>query len=555
VIPIAAKLRYWWPKPCRPPFLKPIRLASSFLTVSFWTLLSRIFGLVRDVMIAAYLGAGAVSDAFNVAFSLPNMFRRIFAEGAFGLAFVPMFAKKVQTGEDPQGFARDAFSGMAFVLVILTVIGTLAMPLLVWLMASGFAKDERFDMAVSFGRITFIYILFISLTALISGVLNGLGRFTAAAAAPVLLNFVFIAAVLISHLIGRDVSEVLGFGFDESLGLPVGATLALSVPLGGIAQLALVWFAARRAGYSFRLKRPRLTPDLKRLLIIAVPAVFAGGIVQINLIIGRQVASYHEAAITWLNNADRLYQLPLGMIGVAIGVVLLPELSRRLAARDDPGAQASLSRATEFSLLIAVPAAIALVIACMPVTSVLYERGAYTADDTASTALAVAIYGIGLPAFILQKVWQPVFYAREDTKTPFRLALWSLAVNAACAFGLAPVIGWVASAIATTLAGWVMFVMLVWKARTLGEAVRLDARARRRLPRIMLAGVIMGALVFGAMILLNPFFAPGSMVRYLALLALVLVGAVSYFGAAQALGAISFGDLKANLRRRSKDQP
>jgi putative peptidoglycan lipid II flippase len=324
----------------------------------------------------------------------------------------------------------------------------------------------------------------------------------------------------------------------------------LSVPLGGLAQLALVWWAARRAGYSFRLKRPSLTPDLKRLLVIAVPAVFAGGIVQINLIIGRQVASYSEAAISWLNNADRLYQLPLGMVGVAIGVVLLPELSRRLAARDDAGAQASLSRATEFSLLFTVPASIALVIACFPVTSVLYQRGAFTADDTASTALAVAIYGAGLPAFVLQKVWQPVFYAREDTKTPFRLALWSLVVNAACAFGLAPFIGWIAAAIATTLAGWVMLVMLVIQARPLGEAVRLDARARRRLPRIVLAGVIMGALVFGAMVVLNPAFAPGGGSRYLALLALVVIGAISFFGSAQALGAFSIGDVRSGLRRQ-----
>ena len=291
------------------PLKAPVRLVKGFLTVGLWTLLSRVFGFARDIMIAAYLGPGAVADAFFVAFSLPNMFRRFFAEGAFNFAFVPLFSKKYQSGEGAESFARDAFWGMAALLLVFSILAVIAMPLLVFAMAAGFAQDTRFDMAVDFGRVAFPYILFISLTALLSGMLNAVGRFTAAAAAPVLLNVVFVTGLLVAG----------------ALGWPIGPTLAWCVLIAGGAQLTLLWIAVRRAGFAMRFRRPTLTPELKRLAIIAAPAVLAGGVVQINLLVGRQVASFTENAISWLNFADRLYQLPLGVVGIAVGVVLLPE--------------------------------------------------------------------------------------------------------------------------------------------------------------------------------------------------------------------------------------
>ena len=263
--------------------MKPIRLISGFVTVGLWTLLSRIAGFVRDIFIAAYLGTGPVAEAFLVAFSLPNLFRRFFAEGAFNMAFVPMFSKKVESGEGAKRFAQDAFAGMAGLLTVFTVVGVIFMPALVALMASGFIGSERFDLAVYYGRIAFPYILFISLSALLSGVLNATGRFTAAAAAPVLLNIIFIVALL---------GAATYFDFAASEGQQtLGAALAWAVPLAGIAQLATVWIAAKRAGYGLRFGWPKLTPELKRLAIIAAPAALAGGVVQINLLVGRQVAS------------------------------------------------------------------------------------------------------------------------------------------------------------------------------------------------------------------------------------------------------------------------
>ncbi|MBT8417548.1 MAG: lipid II flippase MurJ, partial [Silicimonas sp.] len=276
-----------------------IRLISGALTVGVWTLLSRILGFVRDVLIAAWLGTGPVAEAFLIAFALPNMFRRFFAEGAFNMAFVPLFSKKLEARADAEAFARDAFSGLATLLVVFTFVATLFMPWLVIAMASGFVGDERFDLTVTLGRVVFPYILFISLAALVSGVLNASGRFAAAAAAPVFLNVILISALLLASSAFADRS-ILPEGTD---GGAEGTALAFGVILAGAVQLAIVWIAARRAGFDLRPKKPVWTPELKRLAIIAAPAALAGGVVQVNLLIGRQVASFFDGAVAWLSYA------------------------------------------------------------------------------------------------------------------------------------------------------------------------------------------------------------------------------------------------------------
>ena len=513
--------------------MKPIRLIRGFLTVGAWTLLSRVVGFARDVLIAAYLGTGPMAEAFLVAFSLPNMFRRFFAEGAFNTAFVPLFSKKLEAEEDARGFAEDAFSGLAFVVLIVSLVAMVAMPWLVLAMAGGFAGDERLPLAVLYGRICFPYILFISLTALLSGLLNAGGRFVAAAGAPVLLNVIFIGAMVAARHLGWD----------------MGLTLSWATPVTGLAQLALVWVAAARMGFPLRLRRPRMTPDLKRLLVIAGPAVLAGGVVQVNLLVGRQVGSFFDGAIAWLSYADRLYQLPLGVVGIAIGIVLLPDISRRLKAGDVPGSRYALSRATEFALFLTLPAAVALMVIAAPLIGVLYERGAFTRADTAPTALALAVYGAGLPAFVLQKVLQPLYFAREDTRTPFRFAVWSMFVNAGLAIGLAPVLGFIAAALGTTLAGWVMTVQLWRGTRGMGEAARADDRLRARLPRVAGASLILGLFLWGAEWgLSDALSAHGH--RYWALALLVVSGMAVYGAAAYALGAFRLSDFRSGLSRQ-----
>jgi putative peptidoglycan lipid II flippase len=502
-----------------------------FFTVGSWTLVSRVLGFFRDIFIAGVLGASPVAEAFVVAFSLPNLFRRFFAEGAFNMAFVPMFSKKLESGDAPLNFAKDALSMLALVLIALNVVALLAMPYLVWIMASGFSGDERFGLTVLFGRIAFPYILFISLAALISGVLNSAGKFIAASAAPIFLNLCFIAALLVANWVGWN----------------IGLTLAWSVPVAGVVQLAFVWVAAHRAGFSLVPRMPRMTPELRRLALIAAPAALAGGVVQVNLLVGRQIASYFEGANAWLYYADRLYQLPLGVVGIAVGIVLLPELSRRLRVGDASGGREAFNRAAEFSLLLTIPAAVALFVIPTALVSVLFERGVFSAADTSATALATAVYGLGLPAFVLQKLYQPLFFAREDTKSPFYFALVALAVNAVVALCLRPYFGFLSAAYGATFAGWAMLVCLWWGSRKFGEAAHLEPALLVKMGRIILASLMMGATVWSVTALISPILQmPGY--RVLALVIILIVGIGSYIIAGRVTGAFTVSELRKKLR-------
>lgn len=513
--------------------MKPIRLISGVMTVGFWTLASRVLGVVREIFLLALIGPGPVLDAFVAAFRLPNMFRRLFAEGAFNAAFVPMFSRKYEGGEDPLKFARDAMNGLGFVLLILSALAMIFMPALVYATASGFEGDARFDLTVGYGRIMFPYILFISLAALFSGALNATGHFAAAAAAPVLLNIFVITALVGAQLFGAEAITLLVW----------------TVPLAGIAQLALVWVAAERAGVKLRPGRPRWTDDMRNLVRVAIPAALAGGVMQINLLVGQQVASQFDKAVGWLYAADRLYQLPLGVVGIAVGIVLLPDLSRRLKADDTAGGRAAFSRAGEIALALTIPASVALIVIPLPIVSVLFERGATSASDSAAIALAVAIYGLGLPAFVLQKVLQPLFFAREDTKTPFRYALVAMVVNAALAIGLAPYLGWIAPAIATTTAGWAMVFLLMIGGRRMGEVARFDDRFRKRVIRICIASLAMGGLLWVALWALTPLLNAAGW-RYPALVILIMAGIVSYGLIGQAVGAFRLSEFASAFKRK-----
>ena len=507
-------------------------LSHGFLTVGIWTLASRALGFARDVVFAALLGSGPVAEAFLIAFSLPNMFRRIFAEGAFNTAFVPMYAKKLESNGDAGGFADEALAGLVFVLILLTLTAQLAMPALVIAMASGFIGDERFDIAVQFGRIVFPYVLFISLAALISGMLNAASRFAAAAAAPTLLNILFIAAMIVA----------------DKLGLAIGQTLAWTAPVAGVAQLMLVYFALRRAGFSLRLRWPKFSPQIKRLAIIAAPAALAGGVVQVNLLIGRQVASVFDGAVAWLNYADRLYQLPLGVVGIAIGIVLLPELSKRLAADDNVGAIEAYSRSAEAALALAIPASVALAIIPLPMIHVLFERGNFTSADTVATATALAIYAAGLPAFVLQKVVQSQFFARHDTRTPFLCALAAMVINASIAIVLATSMGYLSAALGATLAGWGLLILLLWRSRSIGHTTAFDRRFKAALPKIMFAAAVMGiAIYFASHYSFRQ--VSGTSMRYLWLTGIIVGGATIYGSTLILLGGLKRQDIRRLLNK------
>jgi putative peptidoglycan lipid II flippase len=523
-----------------------MRLYSAFATVGGLTMVSRILGFLRDILIAAVLGTGMVADAFVVAFRLPNLFRRLFAEGAFNAAFVPLFAKRLETdgAADARTFAEEAFAGLFAVLLIVTAVAQIAAPWLVLGLAFGFADDpDKFALTTALTRIAFPYLLCMSLVALLSGLLNSLHRFLAAAAAPIVLNLVLCTAMLLAYWRGYDQ-------------VSAGYILATGVTIAGILQLMMLWIAARRAGFTLRLRRPRMTDGVRRLLALGVPGVIAGGITQVNIVVGTIIASLEASAVSYLYYADRLYQLPLGIVGVAIGVVLLPDLSRHLGAGDQMAAMDSQNRSMELSLLLTLPAAVALLVAAEPIIRVLFERGAFGARDTEATAWALAAFAVGLPAFVLIKVLQPGFFANEDTKTPMRYAGVNLVLNAAGSlalfftfktWGFMPHVG---IALATSIAAWVNAFLLWGTLKRRGHFV-VDDRLARNVPLILVASAIMGAGVWLAVWLLEPWLRSGAGVvaQAGALAMLVSFGVVLFAGIIIAAGVMTPAQLRRKIRR------
>jgi len=463
---------------------------------------------------------------------LPNLFRRIFAEGAFSLAFVPLFTKRLEDGEEAaRSFAEEALALLGSVLFILTLLATLVMPILMYLLVAGFADQaEKFDKAVLLGRVMFPYLMLVSLTALFSGVLNALGKFAVAAGAPILLNLFMIPAALMAMASGADVA----------LWLSVGVTLS------GIAQLWLVASAARRAGIKMGLRMPKLTGGMRQMLALAAPAVIAGGAMQLNLVIGSVIASFFAGAVSWLAYADRLYQLPLGVVGVAVGVVLMPELSKRVKQGDKAAAQASMTRSIEFALALTIPATMALIVIPTEIARALFERGAFASLDSQQTGTAAALFALGLPAYVLVKVFTPGFFAEEDSKTPLRLSLWTVGVNTVLAIIGAKIFGWLAIPIATAIAAW-MNAGLLWRGLS-RNGYRIDPALKRKAVGILGASLIMALVLLiaaqvGADVLKEGWF------RLPALLAMIIAGMAVYGVCAQLLGGISLRELRGGLKR------
>ncbi len=508
-------------------------IVKSALTVGGLTGISRILGFVRDLMIAAVLGAGAAADAFFVSFKLANLLRRLFAEGAFNAAFVPLFAKahEGEGDEAARRFAEEALAVMTTVLLVVVLLALLAMPWLVRGLAPGFeVEGERYGLAVELSRITFPYLMFISLAALFSGILNAIGRFAHAAFAPIILNLVLITTLLLASLHPLTPAHSLAWG----------------VFVAGILQLAWVAMAAKRNGMGLRLRLPRLTPRLKRLFKLMLPGAIGSGVYQINLVIDTLFAStLPVGAVSYLFYADRLNQLPLGIIGIAIGTVILPLLARQLRGGQDNAANHTQNRAIEMGLLLTLPAAAALIVLAEPIIRVLFERGAFGPEATAATAAALLAFSLGLPAYVLIKVLVPAFFAREDTATPVKVAAVCLVANVGLILLLIGPLAHVGIALATALANAlnVTFLALILHRR---GYLRMDEKLKRTLPRIMLATVVMALTLFALDRLLQ------GLPAMLNLALTIGIGGAVYATAALATGAADAADLKRQLSRRSR---
>lgn len=498
-------------------FLPSNNLSKSVSIVGVWTLFSRIFGFIRDILMATFLGSGPMAEAFLIAFSIPNMFRRLFAEGAFSTAFIPMFSKKIANKSMAENFASDSLSLLLTALIVLIAIAEIFMPLLVFIMASGFYGDTRFELTVDYGRVMFPYIVFISLAAFFSGILNSFNRYSVAAGVPLLLNFFLIVALLLANI------------FDKNYGM----FLIIAVPSAGFLQLFVIWYEARKLSLSIKIRIPIFSKDIKTLLKIALPAALAGGVVQINLLIGRQVASFFEGAIAWLSYADRLYQLPLGVVGIAIGIVLLPDLSKKVHNLNHDGVNESINRSAELAFLLICPATVALISIPEIIIGILFERGEFSHKDTIFTGNALRIYAFGLPAFVFQKILSTIYFSHGNTRSPFNYAVVSMFTNLILAVGLVPFMGYLAPVIGTTIAGWVI-TWLLWR-NSKGFNIQISKSLKSNFIKINLSSAVMClTLLLLASTLSTELKEP--YVRYIAFSLLILVGTFTYFLSLKFLG-------------------
>jgi putative peptidoglycan lipid II flippase len=513
-----------------------MKLGKAISTIGGMTMLSRVLGMARESVMASVLGANRYTDIFLVAFRLPNTFRRFFGEGAFSAGFVPLFSKRLHGDggtEEAKAFSEDVLAVFLPFLAVFTLIGQVVMPLLVWALASGFAPDSE-ALAITLSRITFPYLMLISLVSLFSGILNSLHRFTAAAFAPALLNLVMLCALLLY----------------PSGGVESVTALAWSVLVGGVIQLALVWWAARKADISLVLRRPKMTPGVKQFFMVVFPAMISAGVYQISVLIDTQFLSHlAEGSMSHFNYADRLNQLPLGIVGTALGTAILPSISRFIGSDQPDEANKVQNQALDLAMLLTLPAAVALAVIGIPIVSLVYRHGEFTPQDAIVTGNTLGLFALGLPAYVLVKVFTPGYFARSDTRTPLMIALVTLVVNVALNFALVGPYGLYGLAAALMMTAWLNCTLLYVILRKRNH-FQLDKAVGSRVARQILAALIMGLVLYGSNAALAGFAAHSKIGQFLAPLLLVGIGGVTYFSLGWIIGAINKEDVLVLLRRK-----
>jgi len=490
-------------------------LFKSAFTVGGFTLCSRILGYIRDILIASVLGASFLADAFFVAFRLPNFFRTLSAEGAFNAAFVPLFAGKLEEKgkEEAISFASHVLSFMFFILLCLTIIMQIFMPAVMHVLAPGFLGDpEKFDITVQFGRIVFPYLLFISMMSLFSGILNSLGKFAIAASAPIWLNICCIFSLLVVAKYTDTPAHALSY----------------AVMASGVIQFLWVAVAAYKNGARVHLSMPRLDNDVKTLLKRMVPGIIGGGVTQINLWINTVIATTMASAVSYLYYADRLVQFPLAIIGTAMGTALLPLLSRQIKSKKQDDAINTQNRALEIVMIFTIPAAVALMIIAEPLISVMFERGKFGPEETAATASALMAYAIGLPAFVMIKIFAPSYFANGDTKTPVKIAIVCLIVNVTISLLLIKHIGHIGLAIATSVSSWLNTFLLcgILIKRGLYKA---DKQLNLRLLKVILSACLMGFVLWYLQSSLDSYLSGIFIQKLVAVSSLIIAGMATFF--------------------------
>ena len=507
----------------------------SMATVSGLTLVSRVLGYVRDALIAATFGKTGISDAFFLAFQLPNTFRRLVGEGALSAAFVPMFTKmRDQEGkESAVAFASDVITILTAFLIGLIVIFEIGMPVFMGLFAGGFkGTPDKFQLAVNFAYITFPYVLFVSLVAIFSGILNALNRFFTATAAPIILNIFMILALLLSK--------------DNPLSAGYGLTWAV---LGaGIAQLAWVVWAVQRSHMRLRLVRPTITPAVKTLLQRMGPGIVGAGVYQINMLVSSAIASSLPMAVSYLNYAERITQFPLSIIGAAMGVILLPLLSRLIGKKDIDQALYTQNRAIQFALLLTLPAATAFIVISLPIVKLLYEYGHFSSDMSLDVAWVLGILATGLPAYVMVKILSSNFFARGDTKTPVKAGMIAIGANIVLNLILFQFFGYLGIAASNALSSWLNVILLtIWLRRD--GMLQLDKRVRQTVPKLLICCALMAFALHTIATLWLPDMEAGLWIKFMGVFMLMASGFVVYLIGLWITKALSYKEWKESVQR------
>lgn len=516
-------------------------LARAMATVGGFTFVSRVVGFARDLIMAHTLGAGPIADAFFVALKLPNFFRSITAEGAFSISFVPLYTdKKVHDGQDAASrFASLALSLMILVLLPFSVLMMVFMPAVITVLAPGFGDDPvQFAAAVSMARLSFPYLLLVTIAAILGAILNAHQKFGPYAFAPVLFNLCLIAAIPFSPLFPTQ-----------------GHAMALAMSLSGALQAMWVWRYIKRMGLGVRLVPPRLTPNIKKLFKLMGPGVLVAGVFQINLFTNLMIGSFlPHGSISHLYYADRLYQLPFGVIGIAVGTALLPLFSAALAKGDANDAQNLYNRSIEYMLVLTLPCALGLLLAADPIVRAIYLHGAFTQSDVNGTAFVLMAYALGLPAYVLSRVYNAVFYAHKDTWTPVKISLITTGLNIPLSIFLSWPFGAMGIALSTSLVGWGLLFLLHRAVEKEGLDLEPDERLTRALPRIFISTgllvIVLAGLRYGFQDALTGLFGP----RIVALLALIAGGILVYFSSIFLTNALPLRDFKRYLTRKGRAQ-
>ena len=514
-----------------------MKLGRAFGTIGALTMVSRVLGFVREMVSARVLGAGPAAEVFALAFLIPNLFRRLFGEGAFSSGFVPLFSSRLNGGkgiDDAKAFAEEVLAVFAPVLMLITAVFMIFMPLFIGILVpdAWSAGDSRMADAIDLTRITMPYML-ICLVSLASGVVNSLNRFAAAAFAPAVLNFALVGALL----------------FNREGGIATARAMAMAVIVGGILQFLLLWWSMAKAGIRLRLRKPKMTPAVKELVVLILPATLAGGIYYLSQVFYAFFATQIPGALVYLGQADRLNQLPLAIIGSALGTAILPAVSRAIDGPDSQEAGRIQGQALDLGMLLTLPATFALATLAGPIASVLFEGGKMSAEQAGNTAMVLALLVSGLPAYVLIKVLTPGFYARKDMKTPVIVGLAALGLGVAANFIFVPILGLAALPLSTAVSAWVNCLVLYAILHSRGH-FSLKGDVALRVGRQLIAAIAMGAALWFLTNLLADFMSHSKLFKIIGLAGLMAAGGIVYFGLGWIIGAVNRDDVMVLLRRK-----